>query len=192
LYRSAVINELQHHLQHGETIAYFYCDFRQQQTTDPAVVLCSLLSQLLQSSTKDWTPLFEDLEKRNSQGAPPSTDLDVLIDLLMRASRLHDHPIIVIDALDECKDFSFLVNQLVRLNLDGSVQIFVTSRMEQAIVEAFTSIPSISLNDMVGIVQGDIQMHLDNQLSIRPRLAKLSIEIKEEIQTVLLNKADGM
>jgi hypothetical protein len=192
LYRSAVINELQDHLEDSETLAYFYCDFRQQQTTDSAVVLRSLLSQLLQSSTKDWLPLFKDLEKRHSQGAPPPTDLNMLIDLLLRISMLHDHPIIVIDALDECKDFSSLVKELVQLNVDGSVQIFVTSRAEQAIIEAFTDITSISLSDMVGTVKGDIQIHLDSQLSTRPRLAKLSTELKEKIWTALLNKADGM
>jgi len=90
---------------------------------------------------------------------------------------------IVIDALNECKHVYNLVRRLVQLGEDGQLGLFVTSRSEQIIVEEFSSIPSIALNDMLAFIQDDINVYIEKKLSCRRRLTKLSADHKQEIHS---------
>ena len=159
---------------------------------DGPVILRSLLTQLLRNAANDWMRSFQDLADREEQGSPPPEDLDVLRELLVRASSLHDRPILVIDALDECKDIPPLLDQLTQLHKDGRLALFLTSRTEHIISVAFTGLPSIPLNDMTMAIEDDMCMHIEKELSIRPRLAILRADLKEEIMLALRKKADGM
>jgi hypothetical protein len=135
---------------------------------------------------------FQDLAERKEQGSLPPEDLDALRELIGRASNLYDQPILVIDALDECEDIFSILNQLTQLHKDGRLSLFLTSRTEHIIATAFTGLPSIPLNDMTMAVENDMCMHIEKELSVRPRLANLPTDLKEEILLALQKKADGM
>jgi hypothetical protein len=97
----------------GETLAYFYCDFGNPRSTSAKDVMCSLVVQLLRNSRGNWLSLFPELKERMDRGADPPASLDILSDLLIRASRLHERPMVVIDALDECSDLPDLLHTLI-------------------------------------------------------------------------------
>ncbi|KAF9233919.1 hypothetical protein BU15DRAFT_79663, partial [Melanogaster broomeanus] len=109
---AAVIEELSGSLQGGETLAYFYCDFRNSRCTSAKEVICSLVVQLLRSASGNWLSLFPELKERMDRGADPPAALDILSDLLICASGLHGRPMIIIDALDECLDLPGLLDVL--------------------------------------------------------------------------------
>lgn len=188
---SAIIDRLASDSRSGETLVYFYCDFRNPRTTSAMEVIRSLTVQLLRNANTDWFSSFSDVVTRKNRGAGPPVDLDVLLDLLKRAAKLHDHPIIVIDALDECDDLPDLLDALVKLN-GGHIRIFATSRTAVIIKEAFSGFPSISLNDMVEAVRGDMSVHVKTELESRRKLRILGPDLKDEILGLLLKKADGM
>ncbi|KAF9228483.1 hypothetical protein BS17DRAFT_341163 [Gyrodon lividus] len=106
-------------------------------------ILRSLLVQLLRNSDCLWSQSFADLVDSHDHNSDPPVELDLLLDLLMRAARLHERPMIVIDALDECSDLPDLPSSLLRLN-NGYFHTFVTSRTEYMIKEASHGIPSLS------------------------------------------------
>ncbi|KIJ63611.1 hypothetical protein HYDPIDRAFT_29402 [Hydnomerulius pinastri MD-312] len=188
---STVVDKISCDLGHDETLAYFYCDFRNSRCTSAMEVLRSLTAQFLRQAKTNWLPSFSDLVERKDRGAGPPADIDILSDMLKRAAKLHDRPIIVVDALDECDDLLDLLSALVGLN-EGHCRFFVTSRTVVTIKEALASLPSICLDDKVKAVHSDMESHLKIQLESRDRLRFLRQDLKEEIRDRLMKKADGM
>ena len=189
--RSAIIDNISNGLADDETLAYFYCDFRNSRCTSAMEILRSVAKQLLWNSKSDWLPSFSDLTMRMERGARPPTDLDTLSDLLKRAAELHGRPIVFVDALDECEDMSELLNQLVKLP-HGHCRLFVTSRTLHTVKEAFTGLPSISLDEQIDEVRNDMYFHIKIELRSRSRLKTLRQDLKDEIEGALMRKADGM
>ncbi|KAF9231978.1 hypothetical protein BU15DRAFT_81763 [Melanogaster broomeanus] len=188
--RSAVIDSLSSGLADDETLASFYCDFRTPRSTHTMEILRSLTTQLLWNSKIDWLSSFPELVMRKERGTGPPVDITTLSDLLGRAAKLHQRPMIVIDALDECEDLSKLLGELVKL--DKACRLFVTSRPLHSINGAFGGLPSISLNDKIDAVRSDMHFHISTELESRDRLKILSHDLQVEIRDALLKKADGM
>jgi hypothetical protein len=166
-----------------------------------------LIVQLLQQSKDDWiTKIGEKHEsnteekldslrnlwqqQRNAKSHP--TDLGFLRKLLVEASTLVCRPILVIDALDECKDYSDLAGHLVNLAEDARLRLFVTGRSEQDIQEAFHDLPTLSLKDSAEQMKADICAHITEQLKTQKKLLRLPDELKKTILEKLLGKAEGM
>ncbi|KAG2070268.1 ankyrin [Suillus decipiens] len=186
---SAIINEL---VVGGETPVYFYCDFRHEKTTDGAIVLRSLLVQLLRQVRVDWNSEFTDLFRRRSEGAEAPVDVVVLCDLICRSLKFLRWPVAIIDALDECKHVGTFLTRLVRAVNDSGLRLLITSRTEPAISSALSGLPSFSLSDYARLIDNDMELHIDRQLEARSRLAFLAPDLKHEIRKSLLQQADGM
>ncbi|KAG0699159.1 hypothetical protein DFH29DRAFT_1002195 [Suillus ampliporus] len=207
---SAVIDEIQGGGQaEPQTLAYFYCDFRDEQTTIAAAVLRSLTVQLLRQSKDDWITKIREPEQQelNTKGDPVSlrklgqqqssgqqcpTDLDFLRNLLVDVSKLVPRPVLVIDALDECKDHRDLLGHLVNLPEDARLRLFVTGRNEPDIKDAFGHLPTVSLKDQAEQMQEDIRVHITEQLKTQKRLSCLPETLKKTILEKMLEKAEGM
>ncbi|KAG1850980.1 hypothetical protein C8R48DRAFT_778011 [Suillus tomentosus] len=207
---SAVIDEIQGSgPADPQTLGYFYCDFRDEQTTNAAAVLRSLVVQLLRQSTDDWITkihkpeqedsnakvdfvFLNDLGQQQRNGERCPTDLTFLRQLLVEASRLVYRPVLVIDALDECKDYSDLVDHLVDLAGDAQLRLFVTGRSELDIKYAFRDLPTIFLKDSAEQMKADICAHITEQLKTQKRLSRLPETLRNLILEKLLEKAEGM
>jgi hypothetical protein len=189
MYSSAIINEL---VACNETPVYFYCDFRHERTTDGAIVLRSLLVQLLRQARADWSSEFTDLFRRKSEGAEAPVDVAVLCDLICRSLKFLRRPVAIIDALDECKHIGTFLTRLVRTVNDGELRLLITSRTEPAISSSLSGLPSLSLSDYARLIDGDMELHIDKELEARSRLASLAPDLKDEIRKSLLQQADGM
>ncbi|KAG0691812.1 hypothetical protein DFH29DRAFT_1010121 [Suillus ampliporus] len=208
---SAVIDEMQSGGQAGsQTLAYFYCDFRDEQTTIAAAVLRSLVVQLLQqSTTEEWVTktrapkrgksdaednliTLRKLGMQKWSGRRCPADLGVLRDLLVEASKLVVRPVLVIDALDECKDHHDLLGHLVKLAEDSRIRIFVTSRIEPDIKDALHHLSTISLKDKADKMQDDIRVHITEQLKTQKRLSRLPETLRTMILEKLLEKAEDV
>ncbi|KAG2362413.1 hypothetical protein BDR07DRAFT_1028943 [Suillus spraguei] len=190
-----------------QTLGYFYCNFRDDRTTNTAAVLRSLIVQLLQQSKVDWIPMTGEQQESNIKRAfdrlrnlgqqsrdakPHPTDLEFLRKLLVEASTLVRRPVLVIDALDECQDYSDLVRHLVDLAKDARLRLFVTGRNEPDIQDAFRDLPTLSLKDSAEQMKADIHVHIMGQLTNQKRLSRLPDVLKKIVLEKLLEKAEGM
>ncbi|KAF8840056.1 hypothetical protein BDN67DRAFT_1011775 [Paxillus ammoniavirescens] len=192
---SSVIDQLKSSLRDGEVLAFFYCDFRNERSTSAAEVMRSLLTQLLRLANADGVDCRDavpELVERKAEGTEPPCDMKLLTCLVRHvAQQLHRQPLIVIDALDECKDAEKLVHAVKQLN-DGHIRVFVTSRPERIIMETLFDLPSISLQNMGGAVSADMKRHITIELDSRQWLRILKPALKQEIHFALLARADGM
>ncbi|KAG1804443.1 uncharacterized protein BJ212DRAFT_1394146 [Suillus subaureus] len=201
---SSIINEVQNSGEaEQQTLAFFYCNFRDNQMTSAVAVVRSLVVQFLQQSEVDWVTKISkpglqgdlvslrNLWQQQHNAEPHPTDLESLRKLLVEVSTLVSRPVLVIDALDECKDYPDLVGHLVTLAKDAPLRLFVTSRSESHIHNAFNALPTISLTDEAGQMR-DILVHISEQLENQTRLSCLPDELKNTILKKLLEKAEGM
>lgn len=169
------------------TLAYCYCDFRNEQSTKSATVTRTLLSQFVRAGWHS-TDLFNAQKRRMS----PPNDSKKLIPYLLEAIAFPPGPFIVVDALDECQDVDELIALLKKLNSLKKARIFVASRREQRIQESLYNISSIYLTDESAHLESDIAKLVDSDLGSRRRLARLASDIKSQISKRLLSRSDGM
>ncbi|KAG0699157.1 hypothetical protein DFH29DRAFT_1081402 [Suillus ampliporus] len=207
---SAVIDKILEHGQaEAQTLAYFYCNFRDEQTTIASAVLRTLACNLLQESKDDWLTKIGEPEQQQSDaegnlvclrklgqqyknGKQCPTDLAFLRKILVEASKLVPRPVLVIDALDECKDHYDLVGHLINLAEDARLRLFVTGRIEPNIKNAFYYLPTMSLKDKAEQIREDIHVHIAKQLKTQKRLSSLDKELRTTILEKLLEKAEGI
>ncbi|KAG0699162.1 hypothetical protein DFH29DRAFT_1015684 [Suillus ampliporus] len=169
---SAVIDEIQGGAQVGrETLGYFYCDFRDEQTTIAAAVLRSLVVQLLRQSKDDQITKIRAPEQQDSNAKG-----DLIFLRKQGSNNLTEsvpRPVLVIDALDECKDHRDLLGYLVTLAEDARLRLFVTGRIEPDIEDALHHLPTVSLKNEAEQMQEDIRVHITEQLKTQKRLSRL-------------------
>ncbi|KAG2092686.1 hypothetical protein BD769DRAFT_1679007 [Suillus cothurnatus] len=164
-----------------QTLGYFYCNFRDDRTTSAAAVLRSLIRESRVQQKGDVT-FLRDLWQQQRDGKPHPTNLHYLRKLLVEVLALVRRPVLVIDALDECKDYSDLVRHLVNLAEDARLRVFVTSRGEPDIQAVFHDLPTVSLKNSAEQMKADIDLHITEQLKNQ----------KDTILEKLLEKAEGM
>lgn len=84
------------------SLAFFYCDFRDDQKKDRRGLLSSLLVQLCVQSDA-YSTILSDFYVAHGHGAQHGSDSE-LLKLLKDMLNLSDQPIVyvIIDALDEC------------------------------------------------------------------------------------------
>lgn len=103
---------------------------------------------------------------------------------------------IILDALDECTEREELLDTISRIaKWDLShLHVLATSRNEREIDEAFIS--WLSEQDRVSIqnsmVNDDIRSYVEKVLQTDPRMNRWPPTARDEIQTALMSKANGM
>ncbi|KAG1812210.1 uncharacterized protein BJ212DRAFT_478663 [Suillus subaureus] len=204
---SSIINKIRDSgKKEPQTLSYFYCNFQDDRTTNAAAVFRSLIVQLLQQSERDWITQIDKQQESKPKGGlvslrklwqqnydakPHPTDLELLRKLLVEASALVYRPVLVIDALDECKDYPDLIRHLEKLPEDARLRLFVTSRSMPDVQDAFHDLFKLSLKDNAGQME-DMRMHIKGQLENQKHLSQLSDALKKTILKKLLEKAEGM
>ena len=186
------------------SIAFFYCDFRDDQKKDLRGILSSLLVQLGEQSDAYSAILskFYDAHRRGSQQSHASdSELD---DCLKEMLKLPGQPIvhIVIDALDECPSATGmpsprekvlkLVKELFNLHVPH-LRICVTSRPEADIVPVLDPLAfrSVSLHGENGQIQ-DIAEYIKFQVMTDSKIRAWRAADKEMVIDVLTDRANGM
>ena len=186
------------------SLAFFYCDFREDQKKERRGLLTSLLTQLCYQSDA-YSAILSDLYSANGSGSQHASDSE-LRECLLRMLRLPEQApaYIVIDGLDECPVTSGLpspregaldiVEELVNLQ-HPKLWICVTSRPEVDIEPVLRPLAfhSVSLHDESGQIQ-DIAEYVKFKVRKRDdrQTQKWREEDKEHVIEVLTEEADGM
>jgi hypothetical protein len=200
---SAIIEDI-HSLQKSglASLAFFYCDFRDNQKKGQRGLLSSLLIQLSEQSDAYSTLLseFYVAHGRGSQLASDSELVGCLKDMLKLPGQATVH--IIIDALDECpiitglppprEKILELVEELVNLQIPN-LRICVTSRPENDIVAVLEPLTfrSVPLHGESGQAQ-DIAVYVRSAIDRDHEMRRWKPTIKQLVIDVLTEKADGM
>ena len=184
------------------TMAYYYFDFRDVKKQDCYGLLSSLISQLSAESDSCFNVLSQ-LYSDNTRGIR-KPDMDALKKCMTDMLSLPGQsPIyIIIDALDECPNFSGtpsareevldLIEELVDLKLPN-VHLCVASRPEidiRMVLEPLTSF-QISLHDESGQKE-DIIAYIKSVVRSDRRMRKWKEEDQNLVIDMLSQNADGM
>ena len=184
------------------SIAFFYCDFRDDQKKNRHGLLSSLLVQLCEQSDT-YSAILSDFYVAHDRGSQHASDKELaecLKDMLKLPGQAAVH--IVIDALDECptttgmpsprEEVLELVEDLVGLHVPN-LRICVTSRPESDIVTVLDPLAfrSVSLHDESGQIQ-DIVEYIKFKVRTDSKMRAWRAADKELVIDVLTSRTDGM
>ena len=184
------------------SMAFFYCDFREEQKKDSRGLLSSWLDQLCHQSDAYSDILSKFYLKHNNGSRQPSED--ALIECLKEILKLSEQaPVyLIVDALDECPVTSSLSSPrdkvlMVMENLIDSqfpnTRVCITSRPETDIKAVLGPLTfrSTSLHDESGQME-DINYYIRSIVNTDRRMRRWKATDKQLVIDVLTNKADGM
>ena len=184
------------------SLAFFYCDFREDQKKDVHGLLSSLLVQL-GGQSDIYSATLSDFYAAHGRGSQHASDdelLECLKDMLKCPGQATVH--IVVDGLDECpvttglpsprEKVLELVEELVNLHLPN-LRICVTSRPEADIVPVLEPLAScsLSLHGECGQVR-DIAEYVRSVVRTNRAMKRWTDTDKQLVIDVLIKKADGM
>ena len=200
---SAIIEDIRTLQKSGlASLAFFYCDFRDNQKKGQRGLLSSFLVQLCEQSDAYSAILseFYVAHGRGSQLASDSELVGCLKDMLKLQGQATVY--IIIDALDECpiatglppprEKVLELVEELVKLRIPN-LRICVTSRPEADIKSILGPLTfgSVSLHDESGQAQ-DIAEYVRSAIDKDHVMRRWKAKVKQLVIDVLTEKADGM
>ena len=200
---SAVIEDIRALQKAGlASLAFFYCDFREDQKKDRRGLLSSLLVQLGEQSDA-YSAILSGFYAAHGHGSQHASDnelLGCLKDMLKLPGQSTVH--IVIDALDECPITSGLppprekvlklIQELVNLRIPN-LRICVTSRPEADILSILEPLAfrSVSLEGEGGQVK-DIAEYVKSVVNTDSEMRRWKDSDKEMVIDVMSKKANGM
>ena len=184
------------------SLAFFYCDFRDDQKKDICGLLTSLLVQLGDQSNA-YSTILSDFYVAHCRGSQHAGDGE-LLECLKNMLRLSGQPTvhIIIDAIDECptktglpsqrEEVLELVEELVNLHV-SNLRICITSRPEADIISVLglLAFRSVSLHGESGQIQ-DIAEYVKFQVRRDFKMRAWRAADKELVIDVLTERANGM
>jgi hypothetical protein len=184
------------------SIAFFYCDFRDDQKKGLRGLVSSLLVQLC-DQTDGFYRVLSDFYKAHRGGEQQASD-NKLLECLTQMLELKEQPTvyIIIDALDECPRTSSipsprdevldLVEELVSSRL-LNLRICVTSRPEADISPILDPLVfrSISIHGEHGQLQ-DIAEYIKSVVNTDREMRRWKARDRELVIDALTEKSDGM
>jgi hypothetical protein len=184
------------------SLAFFYCDFREDQKRGLRGLLSSLLDQLCHQADSYYDMIFKFYTEHDDGSRGPSDDaLAVCLkDILTLPGQAPVY--LIVDALDECPNASSIpsprakilnfMDELIKSQLP-SLRICVTSRPEtdiKAVLDPLT-FRSVSLHDESGQKE-DINYYIKSVVDTHPENRRWKVEDKQLVIEVITDKADGM
>ncbi len=184
------------------SLAFFYCDFREDQKNDLRGLLSSLLVQFCHQSDS-YSNILSKFYSEHANGLRRPSD-DVLAGCLKGLLKLPGHaPVyLIVDALDECPNTSSipsprdevlnLIEDLIKSEIPN-LRICVTSRPETDIKDFLEPLVlhTVSLHDESG-QNRDIEDYIKSVINTNPKNKRWKAADKQLVIDVLMEKADGM
>jgi hypothetical protein len=183
------------------TLAFFYCDFREEKKKHLRGLVSSLLVQICHHSDS-YSDVLSNFYREHGNGSRQPGD-DALIKCLKELIKLPGQaPVyLTIDALDECPisslssprdDVITLLESLVDLHVPN-LCICVTSRPETDIKTVLDPLTfrSISLHDEIGQME-DIAKYIESVVNTDRFMRRWNAADKQLVIDVITKKANGM
>ena len=203
LISSTIIDDIDTMTKSGlASLAFFYCDFREDEKRDLRGILSSVLVQLGHQSDS-YSQILSDFYLQHANGSKhPSDDelVQCLKDILTVPGQAPVY--LIVDGLDECSNTSALPSPrekiliLLKDLMDSqlpNLHICVTSRPEIDIMAVLKplSFRSVSLHDETGQLE-DIDDYIKSVVNTDPNMQRWKTANKELVIDVLIKRSDGM
>jgi hypothetical protein len=184
------------------SLAFFYCDFREDQKKGLRGLLSSLLVQLCHQSDS-YCDILSKFYSEHANGSRHPGD-DALAECLVNLLKLPEQaPVyLIIDALDECPNTAGItsprdevlnvIEELTKSEI-SNLRICVTSRPETDIKDVLDSLifRSVSLHDERG-QKNDIEDYIKSVINTNRKYKRWRVDDRQLVIDVLTTKADGM
>ncbi len=176
----------------SKALLFFYFDFDNPTNQTSKSLLRSLLGQLCLQS-KNLPKALRSCFEISGNGAykPASSSILRCLELLAEDfGKIY----IVVDALDECIERATLLDTLEKVSQFKQANIFMllTSRRERDIESQLRGLDLHDISFQETQTNEDIVKYLDAVLQQDKKLSRWTSEIRQEIETSLMNRAHGM
>ena len=200
---SAIIQDIDAMQKSGlASLAFYYCDFREDQKKDRRGLLASILVQLCHQSDS-YCDILSNFYLEHARGLQQPSD-DALARCLKDLIKVPGQaPVyLILDGLDECPNTSdmpsprekvlLLVEELVDSQLPN-LRVCVTSRPEPDIKSVLDPLTfySVSLHDESGQMR-DIDYYIESVVDSDPSMRRWKAEDRQMVIDFLTKNADGM
>jgi len=179
----------------SQALAYFYCDYKDQDTHDNHNILGSLAKQIAVQN-EECFKLIGDFYRTWTSHQPPSDDVGketAYFSLIIDLSRIFSSVMIIVDGLDEVsRDRSGTAHLLQSLNgRSNNIKTLFASRREVDLEHPLRDYKQLSIAAM----SSDLRLYVASEMETRISNKRLRIrnpDLKEHIMRTLVEKADGM
>ena len=184
------------------SLAYFYCNFREDEKRDLRGLLTSVLIQLCHQSDS-YSRILSDFYSKNENGSQDPSDKELAGCLKDMLEVTGQAPIyLIVDGLDECSNTSALPSPREKVLtfledlVDSQVpnlRICVTSRIEIDIKEVLEPLAfhSVCLHD-ASEQKKDIDNYIKSVVNTDPKMRKWEAADRELVIDVLIKNSDGV
>ncbi|KAF5671107.1 hypothetical protein FDENT_10991 [Fusarium denticulatum] len=176
-------------------VAFFFCDYKDSKTWNTVNILGALASQLARQNDESYKLLDAYHEVLYPpKGLPQTADADELRAKVSQMCLTFDQTIIVVDGLDECDDMTDeVVDNLIQLAdySDGLSMAFFSRDHYNIRIRLEEEFEAIQIAAHTEDVELYVIAEVDKRIRTR-QLQLASVDMKEEIRSALVGKADGM
>lgn len=158
--------------QTSHTVLYFFCKNLDEDKNSDIAIMRSLLYQMLQSveNPADNRTFSDDLGTAvDESGKQRAIDCATMWRLFTAHISKISHPVIILDALDECREPKMLVQNLTTLSKSNGIRVILTSRKEAHISKVLAD--KLSLEIRPEDIDADIKAFVEAKISKQPLLS---------------------
>ena len=187
---SAAIKRAQDSL---KCLAYFFCSFTDQDSQDLRNILGSLLIQLCEADPKLWKDVEDQYLKRKgpSPHEPKRMKVREVEQLLTQSTRQLSETLVILDAANESKQSSKILQSLVNLLQEGgSVRIMLSST--EGLDHIFPSRKATLATIEQAKTSQDVGKYIEGCFEDDHKLCDLPAALKDDIKVTLQTRHDGV
>ncbi|KAG8527758.1 uncharacterized protein KY384_007912 [Bacidia gigantensis] len=193
---SAIIQEALAATGRHVALAFFYCDYKDIATQEPANILGSLARQIAQQDEQSFEKLQAFYKQHGFESRGPRIyEADDLCRLIVDMTSFFDSTMIVVDALDECgpqtRTVVEMLTSLISDDETNTIKKLFLSRDEIDIRELLSDYAMVS----IAAQSSDLRLYVGAEVDARVRSRQLRMKdrsLKEEILERLVDGADGI
>ena len=170
-------------------VAYIYCNYSEAEKQNPTNLLKSILQQLASRKREMIEKLTEAYKQHSKEGTAPS--LPECCRLLHATTGYFSKVYLIIDALDECTEYTRNILFAELRRLQPPIVILITSR--HTFSDLYDPESALRLEIQADVL--DIKQYLENRITESTKLQALikrDINLQDVIASTIVNKAKGM
>jgi hypothetical protein len=193
---SGVVEALKSYQLDDIEVSYYYCDYADKASLDPAFILGALVRGLLRNYNIP-TEIGELIERHFLDGKRTPETSDV-VQVFMQTVCWFQNVILVVDGIDELDkvDRETVLRCLKTLvSCPGlSVKVFITSREEQQTLNIISPLPEVCfrVNVLESATPDNIESYVRDSVDSMLPVVLGNKDLKEEVVQTLIKGANGM
>lgn len=177
----------------GSLLGYFYYDASTIESLTPETFFGAILKQFCSGLHQLPDEVLSAYKRASCRfGTPKQASLGELQSLLLLLLERHNSAKIIIDGLDESRDYAVVSDFLTSTILSGryALLVFVSSRPEMDLRRRFQQFRQLSVPELS--VEEDISLYIKMRISTDPRLRRMSEKMKQYVEMTLRTDSHGM